>query len=367
MNTELFRFHEQITQCKVSEDLFGPLRGGEVELKALFHQFARVAHGDRYQKLDEQKLAHLAFTRLNDLHQQAKDKLLDGTYGKRVTSPKRSLTPPSMRTKKGIYTISSALAGGDVSSVYLGELEGQTPVVVKVSSHPGLNDLLKVESTILTQLNAAAVNTTAYKQFVPNLLDSFSIRVDTDNSVRAVNVFSRVDGLHPLTDVVSQFPLGLDARHFVWIFTRLLSTLSFAHSQGVVHGAILPAHVLINPVTHGIHLVDWCFTVPKNRTIIAMSKGYTSYYAPEVIDKRPATSATDIYMAAMCMAYILGADFGNFPLDPSLHPKFKRLLETCLFKNPSRRPHDAWELLEEVQSIAKEAFGPKKFVKLEMV
>jgi hypothetical protein len=371
MNPELLHVHAQLIACKTPEDLFGKLRGSDLSaqllsLKRLYHQLARVAHADKYLLSEEQKLANTAFALLNAFHREAELLLTEGKYGTGARATARASTPPILRSKKGIYSVANGFASGDISTLYLSEFDGRTPVLAKVSSSPVFNNLLEVESLILSRLNEAAKPTTAFRQFVPTLLDSFTIQLSEDSSIRQVNVFNKVDGLRSLHDVVSQYPTGVDARHFVWIFNRLLSTLSFVHSQGIIHGAILPSHILIHPTSHAIHLVDWCFAVPTGRPIVAMSKNYTSYYAPEVKAKRPTFTSTDIYQAAMCMSYVLGGDFGEaFP--PSVPPKFVRLLQTCLFANPARRPSDAWTLLEEVQQVAKETFGPKKYVKLEMV
>jgi serine/threonine protein kinase len=363
MNPELLRFHEQIVTCKIPEDLFGQ-KITEAELKSLYRRFAAIAHVDKYQRLDEQRIAHLAFSKLNDLHRLALDKFLAGIYGTSKVVPKKNSTPPSMRSKKGIYIVKSGLAGGDVSSVYLGEFEGHTPVVMKIAAHHTLNDFLALEACMLVELNAAAAGTVSYKQFIPTILDAFQITID--GSIRRVNVFPYAEGFRPLTEITAQYPTGVDVRHFVWIFNRLLTVLSFAHSQGLVHGAVLPTHVLIHPITHAILLVDWCFTTQKHRPLLAVSKGYSHWYPPEVTNRQPITPATDLYMAAMCMSYILGADFGlNFD-QTRVHPKFRRLLESCLIKNQHRRAQNAWETYKEFGTLAEEIFGPRQYVKLQL-
>jgi serine/threonine protein kinase len=372
MNPELLQFHEQVVRCTRPEELFGSLgtftkvqvKNRLAALKVLYRRFAIIAHVDKYDRPDEKRIAHVAFTKLGELHRQAIDKIEAGTYGTKIAPPKKNLTPPSMRSKKGLYVIKSGLAAGDLSNVYVGEFDDghkrTTPVIIKIAKQHGFNDLLEVEAKALQRLNKAAAGTISYKQFIPTLIDNFSVTIPPDNAARWVNVVEATEGFRSLEEIRHQYPDGVDPRHFVWIFNRLLTILSFTHSQGIVHGAVLPNHVLVHPVTHAIHLVDWCFSVAKGSTIRAMSTVYVDWYPPEVKEKRVASSATDIFMAAKCMLDLIGSRRG-------VHPKFKRLLESCLIKNPLRRPTSAWELYQEMGVIAEELYGARKYVKLEMV
>jgi serine/threonine protein kinase len=383
VNPELLEFHERVVQCKQPEDLFGSLGGGTktsttlsaqisattklTALKALYRRFAVIAHVDKYTRLDEQRIAHIAFTRLNDLHQQAIDKVNGGIYGTKAAAPKKNSTPPSMKSKKGIYVVTTGLAAGDLSTVYRGEFDGKTPVIIKMAKHHTLNDLIENEAKVLTKLNEAAAGTVSYKQFIPTLLDHFTVKVAPSNAVRHVNILQPVDGFRPLTDIIEQYPDGIDQRHFVWIFNRLLTTLSFVHSQGIVHGAVLPEHVLVHPVSHAIHLIDWSFAVSKGATMKVISTKYADWYPPEVTAKRVTASSTDIFMAARCMLYILDIDPNDMHASRTkVHPRFIRLLESCFIKNPLRRPTSAWELYKDFGVIAEDLWGPRKYLKLEM-
>ena len=79
------------------------------------------------------------------------------------------------------------------------------------------------------------------------------------------------------------YPDGLDARDAAWIWRRLLVALGLAHRAGVVHGAVLPRHVLIEPDAHGVVLVDWCFSAPPTAAPSRRwSPGHEDWYPPEV-------------------------------------------------------------------------------------
>ncbi len=326
MNPELLLFHEQVTKCTRPEELFGVLKT-ETELKTRFRKFAMIAHVDRYQRTDEKRIAHIAFTKLNEFHKQAQDKIVAGLYGTEKDPPKKNSTPAILKSKKGTYVVTSVLAGGDLSAVYLGEFDKEI-VVIKVSNHSISNLLLFSEAKLLIHINKVAINTVSYKKFIPHLHDNFTASIAPSNEIRQINILGYQPGFYSLQDIFSQYPEGVDQRHFVWMFNRLLTVLSFVHSLGAVHGSVLPQHVLFHPETHAIYLLDWCFSVPKNTRMIAIPSQYRSWYPTEVTSKQSVSSATDIYMAALCMSYILGADFGDFSHTKiCVHSKFRRFLE----------------------------------------
>ena len=59
-----------------------------------------------------------------------------------------------------------------------------------------------------------------------------------------------------LAQVHAAYPRGLDPRDAAWMWRRLLVALGTVHAAGVVHGAVLPDHVLIHPDLHDT-LIGW--------------------------------------------------------------------------------------------------------------
>ena len=55
----------------------------------------------------------------------------------------------------------------------------------------------------------------------------------------------------------SRYPQGLDPRHAVWIWRRLLEVLGFIHRSHWCHGDVRPEHALVHPQDHGIRLIGW--------------------------------------------------------------------------------------------------------------
>ena len=103
-------------------------------------------------------------------------------------------------------------------------------------------------------------------------------------------------------------PDGLDPRDVAWMWRRLLVALGLAHRAGVVHGAVLPDHVLIEPADHGVVLVDWCYSVTDRLDHGARRscRPTPDWYPREVHKRQPPGPGTDIAMAARCMTALMG-------------------------------------------------------------
>ena len=357
MTVELQAFARQLATLTLPEQLFGLVTGPR-ELQRLYHQFARIAHADRYQTPDDKALAHEAFTRLTALYDEAKQRLSAGLYG-----TNRPTTPTTIRHRRTSYTLTATELAGDLSMLYLAEATGDRTgrVWLKVARTPTENDWLRQEASALTTLGKASGNLSLH-HYLPTLWDTFQI------ANRQTNVLSTTPGYIPILKLLRKYPEGIDPRHFVWIWKRLLTVLGFAHAQEIIHGAVLPTHLLVNPSNHGLMLIDWCWSVPRGGTIKAIAESARDLYAPAVLAKAPVGRATDIYMGALTMMLLLGGVSSQLspPLPASVPPPFRRFLMACTLPARQRRPADAWALLDEFKDVAQAVYGPPRFVRLEV-
>jgi serine/threonine protein kinase len=175
-----------------------------------------------------------------------------------------------------------------------------------------------------------------------------------------------MEGFLTLAEILKAYPSGIDFRDMVWMFKRTLVGIGFAHKNGVVHGAILPTHVLVHPTDHGAKLIDWSFAVEAGDHIHGISGGYRDYYPSEVFDKEKALPATDIYMAAKCCVALLGGNVATNEMPATVPAEVQAFLQRCLVKNASRRPQDAWDLHVEFDTLLKEVVGKPSYRKFEM-
>ena len=146
------------------------------------------------------------------------------------------------------------------------------------------------------------------------------------------------------------------------MWRRLLVAAGASARAGVIHGAVLPEHVLIHPGEHGLVLVDWCYSVrdvpgpfgwavPSGRLRAAPAR-YRSWYPPEVLAGQPVGPDLDIWLATRCMTELTG---------PHLPAALTAFARGCQLASPRRRPGDAWTLLAELDDLLGRLYGPRRF------
>jgi hypothetical protein len=249
-----------------------------------------------------------------------------------------------LTTKGARHRLGARLASGDIAE--LTELDGGA--LLKLPRRPADNDLMRAEAAALITLENAGER--RHRAYAPRLVESFT-HEDGAGVRRTANILTRQAGFVSLAEVRAAYPRGLDARDVAWMWRRLLVGLGWAHRAGVVHGAILPEHVLIHPAEHGLVIVDWCYSVPRGTTIPALVARYRAHYPSEVTGRGLASPATDIYMATGLMLRLIA--------DPP--DALRRFAAGCSYDAPSMRPEDAWHLLAEFDELLEDLYGPRRF------
>ncbi|MFI7455313.1 molecular chaperone DnaJ [Nonomuraea sp. NPDC049714] len=194
--------------------------------------------------------------------------------------------------------------------------------VLKVVRVAADGHLLVREAAVLREL---AVNADPrFLPYIPRLIDKF--RYKTGDTVRQANVISRApDGFVGLDRIGT----GLDPRDVAWIWRRMLVAVGLAHRAGIAHGAVLPRHVLVHPMDHGLILVDWC----QAQDLTPNGSG--------------AGARGDVQAVTRCVAGLLGE-----------HPGAMRaFVRGCLLRPPA----DAWALLAELDELLETLYGPRTY------
>jgi hypothetical protein len=251
----------------------------------------------------------------------------------------------TIRSDKGVYSTAVLDFQGDLANLY--RVPGGH---LKLVRDPSCNDLMAREAAALRKL--AEHGDPRYLPYVPRLVDSF--RHKEGATIRRGNVIATsAKHLHSLAEVAANRPHGLDPRDAAWMWRRLLVALGLAHRAGVIHGAVLPEHVLIEPDDHGVVLVDWCYSATEeHERIAAIVPRYRDHYPTEVLDRGTPGPCTDLAMAARLMADLMG-DRAPQPL--------RRFADGCRLASPRQRPDDAWKLLGEFDDLLFRLYGPRKF------
>lgn len=159
--------------------------------------------------------------------------------------------------------------------------------------------------------------------------------------------------VHTLDDVRTHHSGGVDARHAVWMWRRILELLGWVHRAGFAHGAVLPQHLIVHARDHGVMLVGWSCSGRIDRAGLVATSGAHADYYPEgaALDAR-----TDLVMSARCMAAVLGGDAsGRVPA--SVPEPIASIVRAA-----SQAVHaDAWALKDVVTNAAREVYGAPRY------
>ncbi|HEX2312370.1 MAG TPA: hypothetical protein VHJ17_01460 [Thermomonospora sp.] len=220
---------DRLARARTPRDLFGADRAEAVRA---YRHLARLVHPDATGGRTAD-----AFTRLTELWR---------AYAGAASS--------TIATRRHAYGLGGEVVRGDLANLYTATYDGTRQVVLKMPRDPRDGDLIEREAVALRQLPKDGDG--RFLPYVPRLVETFRHRDVETGVVRQVNAIARLDGFFSLAEIREAFPDGLDPRDAAWMWRRLLVALGFAHRAGVLHGAVLPEHVLVHPELHGLVLVD---------------------------------------------------------------------------------------------------------------
>jgi serine/threonine protein kinase len=266
------------------------------------------------------------------------------------------------------YRVEDRIAIGSICTIYRCRLEeGRRTVegLFKVAREPMSNALVVNESRVLRHLQQADRDG-RFGAFLPTVRHSFAYGVDPPRQANVLTLHDLIrspDELYTLGEVRAFHARGLDGRDVAWIWRRLLNVLGFVHSAGVVHGAVLPMHVLIEPREHKLVLIDWCFASWPGEPAkpVALTGGYDAWYRRDGASTRAPTPAIDVAFGARCMIELLGGNPLDATVPPTVEPGLGRHFERCLSGNA-----DAWKMLGDFDRLIEAMWGPRKFRELPM-
>ena len=330
------------------EQVFGRFTTA-ADLRRSYHELANATHPDHHPYFTD--VAIEAFKLLQQWYERAKQQVRPAM-----------LMVDSRRYR---YKTAGEPQQGDLTDLYAGSAEthhgnpAYPDAILKINRQPRNNDLLAAEARTLRKINRDLDGMPLRAHF-PTLIETFAI-VDNGGAQRQANALIKELDTVSLADVIETYPKGIDSADMAWMFNRLLVALSETHALGLVHGAIVPEHMLIRPSDHNGILIDWCYSVEIGQRVKAISPRHRAATAPEILAKQAATPATDIYMATMTMLQLLGGDVATQSLPRSVPRPIQAFLRACLIQSPHRRPNNAWELFEAFGEILFKLYGPPTF------
>ncbi len=158
------------------------------------------------------------------------------------------------------YSLLTRLGTGENAEVYLAERISTLPqrVTLKLAHSATGAGVLADEAKILEQLQSSAVQGADYfTQRLPQPVRA-GLCEEAAGYEREVLILRHPCGYWgSLADVMRHVPAGIDPRHGVWIWRRILEVLAFVHASGWAHGDLAPEHFLVHPRDHGVLIIGW--------------------------------------------------------------------------------------------------------------
>ncbi len=265
------------------------------------------------------------------------------------------------------YRVLGRIAAGDSSEVFLAERAHPITerVILKVLRSRDDEDLLDAEHAVLSALHERDDQGAGeLRRRLPPLVARGPVTVDGQRAPRGSEalVLRALSGfVDTFDDVLRVYPAGVDGRHAVWMWRRVLELLAGIHHAGWVHGAVLPQHLVVHARDHGVMLVGWSCAVPVGSKAPLRAASFTARecYPPALLDGAPPSPATDITMSARCIARLLGGAAERVP-DDVARPIASLVEEHAVSFGPLHAA-DAWALRKRLGDAAREAYGPPRY------
>jgi hypothetical protein len=336
----------QIEQAMTPQDLFPA--DDEAAIKRTFRRYSRYVHPDAN---GGQSRYSDAFAKLSELYTLALTA---------ATDPDVTVT-----TRRHVYVVTNRLLATDaVADTYACSADDH-PGRFKLAADPAFRDLLQQEHAVLARLHEPdKPGGEAYRPFLPTPVESFAY-AEGGGITRQANVATLEPGSCPLTAV--RLSSGIHPKDMAWMWRRVLNVLGYAHARGVIHGAVLPPHIWLYAREHHVVLGDWHAAVDLEANpdghIPIIEEAYRGWYPPEVRRRQPPTPATDIYLSAATMVWLMGGDrmSDNLGLSTGVPRRLTGFLASCLLPNPLYRPQSAWQVLDDFTKLIEDLWGPRTF------
>lgn len=328
---ELEQILQRLRGARQPKDVFG--NGDHKTCQKLYRRLAQQVHPDH--NLDQPDLARKVFQLLNEW------------WDRFLQQSKPQTGPVIITAGRKTYTVTGPLAAGEIADLHYAVDPKGADVILKIVRDPVNNDLLANEQRMLEKIATAGPSEMDVTR--PDIIGSFML------DGRKVLVLTRPKvELVSLEDINQAYPRGIDCRDMVWMWKRVLAAVGIAHECGVVHGALLPPHILLDLESHGCHLVGWASAAEVNSKIKLKNLSYTSWYPK---DAPTATSGLDLHMLACSMFDAVA---------PTSVPSSIQRLLTLSMQTPEKRSRSALVLHELLDQVLRETYGPPKFRKFTM-
>lgn len=241
------------------------------------------------------------------------------------------------------------LGTGEHAEVWLARRRGAVSerVTLKLALNEGVaRDRLKAELTALDAMQGLATPGAAYfTRRLPQAL-GLALAEGMAGGARSALLLRHPAGFWGSLAAVRRLnPQGIDPRHGVWLWRRMLEVLAFVHDNGRVHGAVMPEHALVHPRDHGVLLIGWADARSPRPS------------------ERQAAVARDLMQSAWTIRALLAGHSTDAPAFGTRTPApFVELLRQCSEDAATCALLGAQGIEQALTVASREAFGAPHFI-----
>lgn len=229
-------------------------------------------------------------------------------------------------------------------------------VVLKVLREPSDRAGLEREQEVLSLLAAPGdPGASHFASLIPRPIQRGTITAGTGEGRSVLVLTSAARFSHTVEAARERLGGRVGLPIVVWIWRRTLETLAFLHRNGIVHGAVLPPHLLAHQREHAIRLVGFGNADRSGAPLRSVDPRFEALYSPRSLATRRLDPAGDVEMSARVALWLAG---GEAALAGAPEPLAALLARAA---SPGATTPDAWALREELGEASRRALGPPSY------
>lgn len=285
-------------------------------------------------------------------------------------SPRTYQIPSWISIAESHWALDERIAQGDISEVYIGQRARWPTELVIVKLLRDRKDVALFDNEwealqVLQRSDAPGAGT--FTTLLPQPVMHGDVTAESHAGKR-VNIFRWTSGFHhTFEEVLQTYPHGIPPRASIWIWRRILEVLSFIHNSGMVHGAVLPSHLLVQENEHGVLLVGYSSAGHSGEKLRTRFDHFESFYPQPARSFSTLTPQLDLIMSARCLVAMLGGDPRTGSLPAAVPKRLAGIIRRIALAEAVRSAREnAWTIHEELGVIANEVFGTPQFIPIVM-
>jgi hypothetical protein len=197
---------------------------------------------------------------------------------------------------------------------------------------------------------------TEFKRYMPNIISNYET-IDDKYCI----VISKTEDTFCLYDIYEYYNHVIPDRHVAWIISRLCNVARFLDYNGLVNNGINLMNCFISPEFHTIMLYGgWWYTNKKGKDMVGTSQNIFDILPLSVKSNKKASTVSDLESVKLMGRTLLGDKIGTQLINKGIpKPIINWVCDGS--SNNVMKEYEEWE------KVLKDAYGQRKFIKMEVL